>query len=99
MGACLSGSKTTEATPPSAGAVKSAAVEAVKTVKAAVPEVKEPAVKKEKLDDTLGLNDDEEEPVRTEPIEDFYQLGSEIGRGGFSVVVEAVEKKDRKSVV
>jgi len=44
-------------------------------------------------EDPLSLNNDDEEPVREEPIEDFYELGKEIGRGGFSVVVEAVEKK------
>lgn len=43
-------------------------------------------------DDTIALGDDDE-PVREEPIEDFYELGKEIGRGGFSVVVEAIEKK------
>lgn len=36
---------------------------------------------------------DEEGGVRREPIEDFYELGKEIGRGGFSVVIECTEKK------
>jgi len=45
--------------------------------------------------DPLGLDEDDE-PVRNEPIEDFYDLGREIGRGGFSVVVEAVERASGK---
>lgn len=43
-------------------------------------------------DDPLGLGDDEE-CVRNEPIEDTYELGKEIGRGGFSVVVEGTDKE------
>eukprot|EP01102_Stenamoeba_stenopodia_P008097 TRINITY_DN22_c0_g2_i1.p1 TRINITY_DN22_c0_g2~~TRINITY_DN22_c0_g2_i1.p1 ORF type:complete len:352 (-),score=100.11 TRINITY_DN22_c0_g2_i1:131-1186(-) len=31
--------------------------------------------------------------VINEPIEDYYTLGKEIGRGGFSVVVEGIKKK------
>jgi len=62
--------------------------------------VDKPAVKTDKkeentknIDDPLGLADDSEDAVRREPIEDFYELGREIGRGGFSVVVEGVCKK------
>jgi len=45
------------------------------------------------VDDPLGLQDDCEDAVRRESIEDFYELGREIGRGGFSVVVEGTCKK------
>jgi serine/threonine protein kinase len=45
------------------------------------------------VDDPLGLSDDSEDAVRREPIEEFYELGREIGRGGFSVVVEGTCKK------
>lgn len=48
--------------------------------------------KEEDHEDPLGLGD-EDEAVRNEPIDDFYTLGEEIGRGGFSVVVEGTEKK------
>lgn len=47
-------------------------------------------------DDPLGLNNDEEEEVRDEPIEDVYELGREIGRGGFSIVVEGTQKESGK---
>ncbi len=36
--------------------------------------------------------------VRREPVENFYTLGKEIGRGGFSVVVEAVKKGTNEKV-
>jgi len=45
------------------------------------------------VDDPLGLQDDCEDAVIRESIEDFYELGREIGRGGFSVVVEGTCKK------
>jgi len=48
------------------------------------------------IDDPLGLGDDEEDIVRNEPIEDYYEMGREIGRGGFSVVVEGIDKKSGK---
>ena len=88
MGACLSGSKTDETVPPSNGTAKAVAAEPNKpAAEAAAP------AQEKKAEDGLGLNDDEDEPVRMEPIENYYQLGNEIGRGGFSVVVEATEKK------
>jgi len=43
-----------------------------------------------------GLNLSDDEPVRNDPIEDSYELGDEIGRGGFSVVVQATCKKTKK---
>lgn len=43
--------------------------------------------------DPLGINDDDPNEVRNEPIEDYYELGKEIGRGGFSIVVEGTNKK------
>jgi len=51
---------------------------------------------KKQVEDPMGLTGDDEEPVREDPIEDVYELGKEIGRGGFSVVVEATEKKTGK---
>jgi len=36
---------------------------------------------------------EEEEAICRQPIEDFYELGREIGRGGFSIVVEGTSKK------
>mmetsp|Transcript_9472 Transcript_9472/g.38724 ORF Transcript_9472/g.38724 Transcript_9472/m.38724 type:complete len:332 (-) Transcript_9472:94-1089(-) len=51
-----------------------------------------PAAQPVDEDDPLGLGDDEE-CVRSEPIEDTYDLGKEIGRGGFSVVVEGTDKE------
>ena len=67
-----------------------------KTVEEPAPQQQKPktevVVAKPQADDPIGLNGDDEEPVREEPIEDFYELGKEIGRGGFSVVVEATEK-------
>jgi len=35
----------------------------------------------------------EEDVVYSEPIEDYYEMGKEIGRGGFSIVVEGTSKK------
>eukprot|EP01094_Clydonella_sp_ATCC50884_P025484 TRINITY_DN670_c1_g1_i1.p1 TRINITY_DN670_c1_g1~~TRINITY_DN670_c1_g1_i1.p1 ORF type:complete len:390 (+),score=108.39 TRINITY_DN670_c1_g1_i1:121-1170(+) len=54
----------------------------------------EPAAKPVDPDDPLGLGDDSdgESSVRKEPVEDHYDLGKVIGKGGFSVVVEATEK-------
>lgn len=44
--------------------------------------------------DPLGIADDnDDDVVRHEPIDEFYELGKEIGRGGFSVVVEGISKK------
>lgn len=37
--------------------------------------------------------DEDLDAVINEPIEDYYTLGKEIGRGGFSVVVEGIKKK------
>ena len=37
---------------------------------------------------------DEDEAICKDPIEDYYELGREIGRGGFSIVVEGTAKKD-----
>ena len=37
---------------------------------------------------------DDGDDIRHDPIEDSFDLGKEIGRGGFSVVVEATRKKD-----
>ena len=39
-----------------------------------------------------------DDTICTEPLSKYYQLGDEIGRGGFSVVVEGVRKKDSKRV-
>jgi len=36
---------------------------------------------------------EELEGTITEPIENFYDVGREIGRGGFSVVLEGTQKK------
>lgn len=36
--------------------------------------------------------------VRREAVESFYTLGKEIGRGGFSIVVEAVNKQSNEKV-
>ena len=82
MGACLSGSKTDpDPVPASSGGA------------APKQQTEKPVDNNSAAEDPLSLNNDDEEPVREEPIEDFYELGKEIGRGGFSVVVEAVEKK------
>jgi len=43
--------------------------------------------------DPLNIDGDEEDEVIHEPIEDRYELGREIGRGGFSVVVEGKDKR------
>jgi len=43
-------------------------------------------------DSKLRLTEEDEDSVINEPIEDHYELGREIGRGGFSVVVEATKK-------
>jgi len=48
-------------------------------------------------DDPLGLNDDSDNEVKHDPIEDFYELGKEIGRGGFSVVIEGTDKATNKN--
>lgn len=40
---------------------------------------------------SLGLGKDD--PVSKEPVEDHYDMGKEIGRGGFSIVVEGTSKK------
>ena len=58
------------------------------------PEVK--SSKEEKKNEpksVIDINGDDEDEVRKENIEDFYELGREIGRGGFSVVVEGTHKK------
>jgi len=44
-------------------------------------------------DDPLGLNEEDNTIICTDPVGDYYDLGKEIGRGGFSVVVEGVSKK------
>lgn len=43
-----------------------------------------------------GLMDGDDDPICKQPIEELYDLGKEIGRGGFSIVVEGVAKKDGK---
>jgi len=45
------------------------------------------AVKAEELDDDF---------IIFEPLEDYYVLGEEIGKGGFSIVYQAERKKDQK---
>jgi calcium/calmodulin-dependent protein kinase I len=42
--------------------------------------------------------DETDDAICHEPIGDYYDLGDEIGRGGFSVVVEAVKKKNSQRV-
>jgi len=42
---------------------------------------------------TSNSNGDELEGTRNEPIGNVYELGKEIGRGGFSIVVEGICKK------
>mmetsp|Transcript_18337 Transcript_18337/g.25364 ORF Transcript_18337/g.25364 Transcript_18337/m.25364 type:complete len:334 (-) Transcript_18337:55-1056(-) len=42
--------------------------------------------------------EESDDTICHEPIGNYYDLGSEIGRGGFSVVVEAVRKKDSQRV-
>jgi len=37
---------------------------------------------------------EDDEPINREPIENYYELGREVGRGGFSIVVEGASKKD-----
>jgi calcium/calmodulin-dependent protein kinase I len=41
-------------------------------------------------------HDEELETVNNEPIENLYDLGKEIGKGGFSVVVEGTHKKSQE---
>jgi len=56
-----------------------------------------PAEKKDEKevdpDDPLGLNEEDNTIICTDPVSDYYDLGKEIGRGGFSVVVEGISKK------
>eukprot|EP01095_Lingulamoeba_sp_RSL-Kostka_P014432 TRINITY_DN62_c0_g1_i2.p1 TRINITY_DN62_c0_g1~~TRINITY_DN62_c0_g1_i2.p1 ORF type:complete len:337 (-),score=134.15 TRINITY_DN62_c0_g1_i2:105-1115(-) len=40
--------------------------------------------------------DDDEEILRNEDIDDFYEMGKEIGRGGFSVVIEGIDRKTKE---
>lgn len=86
MGACLSGSKTDDVSVSTDNNKSSTSndVPANNSGSGGAPAAKS-------LDESILSEDDE--PVREEPIEDFYELGKEIGRGGFSVVVEALEKK------
>jgi calcium/calmodulin-dependent protein kinase I len=42
--------------------------------------------------------EDTDDAICHEPIGDYYDLGDEIGRGGFSVVVDAVKKKNSQRV-
>jgi len=61
------------------------------------PEKEKPSEKEKNDDDPLGLNDpDDDNEVKHDPIEDFYEMGHEIGRGGFSVVVEGTDKASKK---
>ena len=83
MGSCLSAKGTQEdRPPPSQKPTKSPPV-----IEAT------PSNISNKKEEKLNLNGDDEEPVREEPIEDFYDMGKEIGKGGFSTVVEAKDKK------
>lgn len=83
MGSCLSSQK---ASPKDSRRENAPATQPVKTEPNTNVNKKEEPAK-------LNLHGDDEEPVREDPIEDFYELGKEIGKGGFSVVVEAKEKK------
>ena len=77
MGACLGKEK------GSSGKLKSKKKEGLQPLKE----------HKSKKDDIIAITFSEESGVRKEPIEDFYLLGREIGRGGFSVVLECTEKR------
>jgi serine/threonine protein kinase len=75
-------------------AAKTANKEEPKEVANDIPYEAAPEKKKEtKEPASSGLRlDEDEEAVINEPIEDYYELGKEIGRGGFSIVVEATKK-------
>eukprot|EP01103_Thecamoeba_quadrilineata_P015315 TRINITY_DN47_c0_g2_i1.p1 TRINITY_DN47_c0_g2~~TRINITY_DN47_c0_g2_i1.p1 ORF type:complete len:351 (+),score=79.01 TRINITY_DN47_c0_g2_i1:129-1181(+) len=62
--------------------------------KPAVPQ-DAPQAAQEKKSETRAL-DEELDTVNNEPIEDHYELGKEIGKGGFSVVVEGTHKQSRE---
>jgi len=47
----------------------------------------------EKKEEAKIIIGEELEGTHTEPIENYYEMGKEIGRGGFSVVVEGLSKK------
>lgn len=89
MGGCFS--KTDDGPPPEKPKEQTAAPASTSTDAAPSAEPEPAPVDN---DDPLGLNDDSdgESSVRHEPVEDVYDLGKVIGKGGFSVVVEATEK-------
>jgi len=57
---------------------------------------KEPAAKEPDNKSAKSGKTKEEEFILNEPIEEKYDLGKEIGKGGFSVVYQAERKKDGK---
>jgi len=44
----------------------------------------------------VNLNNLDDDFIIFEPLEDYYVLGDEIGKGGFSIVYQAERKKDQK---
>eukprot|EP01104_Vermistella_antarctica_P004139 TRINITY_DN14648_c1_g1_i1.p1 TRINITY_DN14648_c1_g1~~TRINITY_DN14648_c1_g1_i1.p1 ORF type:complete len:366 (+),score=135.55 TRINITY_DN14648_c1_g1_i1:47-1099(+) len=91
MGGCASKEKEEAAPAPKAS-------EPVPVAKEEPAPAAETKAVVEDEDDPLGLNEEDPNVVRREPIEDFYDLGKEIGRGGFSIVVEGSHKKDGNKV-
>jgi len=76
---------------------------APKSVDTAQPPVKAPApvesTNKPESEENSGKKDDEESEVSVlTGIEEYYDLGDEIGRGGFSIVYEATDKKTNEKV-
>lgn len=57
-----------------------------------------PEPPKQKTPAAQPAHSNETEGIMHEPIEDAYTLGREIGKGGFSVVVEATNKKTGQKV-
>jgi len=99
MGACLSKPKTKEETvstktitPPTDNTNGITSPTPDKKPDTTTSDKKPPEATSNGVDKGKGVGGKNEE-VKDEPIEDYYVLGKEIGRGGFSVVREGTHIK------